>query len=139
LIGKSKVAGILIENSSSSNLLDSSIVGVGLNVNQQEFGMLEATSLQNTAYENFDLMEVLALFLENFDRYFHLLKTKTNHSIREEYLSVMYLLNQPAYYLYRNKRIYAQVIGITNYGMLEMLNLETKIVFTCDIKEIVYL
>lgn len=139
LVDSTKIAGILIENSSSSNLLDSSIVGVGINVNQQEFGMLEATSMANVAYRNFDLIEVLASFLENFDRYYHLLKTKSDHSIREEYLSLMYLLNEPAYFLFQNKRMYAQVLGISEYGMLEMLNLETMKVFLCDIKEVVYL
>ena len=139
LVENDKIAGILIENSSSSNLLDSAIIGVGLNVNQMDFGMIQATSIKNEIFEESKIMDVLAMFLENFDRYLHLLKTKDNHSIREEYLSLMYLLNEPAFFLYQNKRIFAQVLGISEYGMLEMINMETMKVFLCDIKEIVYL
>ncbi len=139
LVDGKKIAGILIENSSSSNLMDSTIIGVGLNVNQFDFGMIQATSLYNETYQKTEIIEVLASFLENLDRYYHILKTQNNSTIREEYLSKMYLLNHPAPFLYRGKKIFAQVLGISEYGMLEMIDLDRMEVFLCDIKEIVYL
>lgn len=140
LVEKKKIAGILIENASSSNLLDSSIVGIGFNINQIEFGMLEATSLKVETNIDFNRRDVLALFLENFDRYYHILKSKTRiNEIREEYLSLLYLFNEPARFLYRNKRITGIITGITDFGMLELFDMDHSESIVCDIKEIVYL
>ncbi|WP_298951177.1 biotin--[acetyl-CoA-carboxylase] ligase [uncultured Nonlabens sp.] len=59
-----KLAGILIENSYSGNVLLSSVVGVGINVNQNDFqGLPKAISLKNITGKEFELEELLIGFL----------------------------------------------------------------------------
>lgn len=59
-----KLAGILIENSYSGNFLSSCVVGIGLNVNQDEFeGLPKAISLKNITGKEFELEVLLISFL----------------------------------------------------------------------------
>lgn len=140
LINRKKVGGILIENTSVGKRLDSSIVGIGLNVNQGEFISDKATSLLLETGLEYELFNTLELLLENIDRYYHLLKFGGSHEvIRQEYLRHMYQLNQPAFYQYEGKEIRAEIAGISSLGMLEMVDLSNNRNFECDIKEVVYL
>jgi len=60
LISRAKVAGILIENSLRGSVLDTAIVGIGLNVNQGHFpDGLSATSLSLCSGEKWDAEQVL--------------------------------------------------------------------------------
>jgi BirA family biotin operon repressor/biotin-[acetyl-CoA-carboxylase] ligase len=54
-----KIAGMLIENSLGSSLVKSSIVGIGLNVNQTEFSGFEATSMKLELGDHSSLDELL--------------------------------------------------------------------------------
>jgi BirA family transcriptional regulator, biotin operon repressor / biotin---[acetyl-CoA-carboxylase] ligase len=44
-VGDKKIAGVLIETKGSGKRLDAFIIGIGLNVNQCRFDMIEATSM----------------------------------------------------------------------------------------------
>lgn len=62
LAGNKKIAGILIENSVLNDNLLYSLVGIGLNVNQQYFGstLLNVQSMKNLTLNEYDLNELLA-------------------------------------------------------------------------------
>ncbi len=62
-----KIAGVLIENQLSANKIKSSIIGIGLNVNQTYFDGLNATSLRNElgVFSNID--EVLFTLISSFN------------------------------------------------------------------------
>ena len=91
-----KTAGILIQNTLSGSFLQSSIVGIGLNVNQREFPpeAPKATSLYLTSGERTDL-DALAnrLFAYVEQRY---LQLKNGHTaaLRSEYLQNLYGLGE---------------------------------------------
>ena len=71
LSGNNKISGILIENTFKSRDLSSSIIGVGINVNQTRFNNLKhATSIKKITGKNLDLDEVLNKLLKNYDTYF---------------------------------------------------------------------
>ena len=54
IVDSFKIAGILIENQWAANKLKSSIVGVGLNINQTEFNTsFSATSLYKLTHKEF--------------------------------------------------------------------------------------
>ena len=56
LSGNFKICGILIENNLKNNIIQSSIIGFGLNVNQLEFGNLKkASSLKKIKGKTFNL------------------------------------------------------------------------------------
>jgi BirA family biotin operon repressor/biotin-[acetyl-CoA-carboxylase] ligase len=62
-----KVGGILIENQLRGHHLSSSIVGIGINVNQQRFQSPLATSLAVEAGHEFQLQEVLEAVAESLE------------------------------------------------------------------------
>ncbi|MBR6346133.1 MAG: biotin--[Bacteroidales bacterium] len=69
-VGKNKIAGILIENSLDGEYLASSVIGVGLNVNQEEFpNLVNATSIWRCCGEVYDLDECLKNLLERFESF----------------------------------------------------------------------
>jgi len=85
-----KLAGILIENNFSGKLLTSSVVGIGLNVNQETFENLpRAISLKNITGSAFDLERLLIGFLK-------LLQTNLRDPLRvtQEYHRYLYKYNQ---------------------------------------------
>ncbi len=70
LIGAKKVAGILLESSSTGNKIERLVIGIGINVNQTLFQgefKIEPTSLKNVLNENIDRERLLAEILNNFE------------------------------------------------------------------------
>ncbi len=69
LIKNKKISGILIETYGNL-LLESLIVGIGINVNQIQFGSLQnkATSLQLETDKKVDLDELLQLFIQEYNK-----------------------------------------------------------------------
>ena len=69
LSGRQKICGILIENSIKNNVLARSIIGIGLNVNQEVFdGLPYATSLRGVTGKEYDRDIVFYQLLEAIKR-----------------------------------------------------------------------
>ena len=82
-----KTAGILIQNSLSGNYLQSSVVGIGLNVNQLQFpeSAPNATSLALATGAPFDLEAVAETILVQIERRYLQLKSGAVAVLRDEY------------------------------------------------------
>lgn len=92
-LNERKAAGILIQNSLAGGYLQWSVVGIGLNVNQDDFPteLDSATSLRLTTGENFDLTDVRAqLFAHVEQRYLQL--RAGDASLQTDYLTSLYRL-----------------------------------------------
>ena len=94
-VGNKKICGILIEHSVREGMLSSSIIGIGLNVNQTEFdpSLPNPTSmlLQNTAtpFETHEILkEYMDIFCTYIDRYMNI--TGGMSRLRRLYLSQMW-------------------------------------------------
>jgi BirA family transcriptional regulator, biotin operon repressor / biotin---[acetyl-CoA-carboxylase] ligase len=86
-----KIGGILIENSIISGKIATSIIGIGLNVNQLNFsGSYKATSLAHICSETFDLNELLNLILQCFDKRWKTLLLGGFDALEADYLSRLY-------------------------------------------------
>ncbi len=70
-VGERKVCGVLIENSVCGKYLSTSIVGVGINVNQTEFDedIPNPVSIAQCIGRNISTEKVLTLFLNAFEDY----------------------------------------------------------------------
>lgn len=136
-INNNKVTGILIQNSLSHKIINSAVIGIGLNVNQTTFSpeLPNPTSLAMETGKSFNLNELIAdlcFFLEK--RY---LQLKAGHysSIKEAYLSVLYLYQQEVYFKRADGTTFKGAIqGITELGKLEVEHNDGLEVF--DLKEI---
>ncbi|WP_299890036.1 biotin--[acetyl-CoA-carboxylase] ligase [uncultured Lacinutrix sp.] len=135
-----KIGGILIENVINQNQIVSSIIGVGLNVNQTTFDNLpRATSMKSLLGNNFDLDEVLQKFIDHLKAYFLILETGKIETIRKEYLSNLFRKNKPSTFKNIEGQLFSGFIkGISKTGNLIVL-LEDEILEEFSLNQITLL
>jgi len=87
--GDRKICGILIENSVRDSALCSSVIGIGLNLNQTEFpdNLPNPVSMKMLTAKEYVPEEELGNFLRHFDRH---LAAASDDRLRELYLKRMY-------------------------------------------------
>ena len=88
-----KIGGILIENQLLGNHIVSSIIGVGLNVNQMVFNDLDATSMKAQLGIDQNRIDVLGAVLNQLNLFFPLIELDSNE-LNRIYLMHLYLLNK---------------------------------------------
>ena len=89
--GSNKICGILIENIVKSNYIQAAVIGLGLNINQQDFGEVTgATSLKNINGKDCDIEEVFSLLIESLKLRLDRLTSDNYEDVRSEYESVLY-------------------------------------------------
>ena len=120
-VNNQKIAGVLIENTIRDSLVQSSIVGIGINVNQSYFkNNPKATSLSRICGKEFDLETIIVHLSECIEANYLQLKTNKQNLIDTNYLKVLYRLNQLATYKVENSLIEATIIGVSSAGLLQV-------------------
>ncbi len=91
-VGDNKIVGILIEHQSISATLQRTIVGIGINVNQQHFSeaLPNPTSMALELGRTLDLEEVLGRFEQAFRNRYAQLKSGEAAGLSAEYNSRLY-------------------------------------------------
>jgi BirA family biotin operon repressor/biotin-[acetyl-CoA-carboxylase] ligase len=137
-IGGKKAAGILIENSVGGSTLQHSIVGIGINVNQEVFSsdLPNPTSLKLVCGKLFDLKDCLEQLCSGIERRYLQLRSSSKE-LEADYLKSLYRLEEWALYTYQEETIKAKIIGITGIGKL-VLETEMGQRRECDFKEVVF-
>jgi BirA family biotin operon repressor/biotin-[acetyl-CoA-carboxylase] ligase len=140
LSGSRKVCGILLENQLRGADLSSSIIGIGLNVNQTEFKDLPgATSLKKITGKSYDLSELLLTFIGLVQQAFNQMQHTSYESYLSQYEENLYLKDQPAPFgLPDGQRVVGTIRGVDPQGNLRV-ELENGEVRTFGFKEIRYL
>ena len=131
-----KLAGILIQNALSGQRIQSSVAGIGINVNQLYFQLNpSATSLRMLRGETCSLQAVRdSLFAAIEKRYLQLRNTEYQ-TLREEYLNKMIGYRQWRTYRRRAGPAFSgKITGIDDKGRLLMQHHEITEAF--DLKEI---
>ena len=117
-VGANKIAGILIEASVSKKSIDHAIIGVGININQQEFGTMKATSvlLETGLYQNRDhVMELILLYME---KWFQKLKNKQYGEIILRYHALLFWRNEKHTFRVQGESMEGKIKGINDRGQL---------------------
>lgn len=130
-----KIAGILIENTISGSLIQKTIIGIGLNVNQTDFGDLNATSIQTKTAVNNSIDEVLFSFIKCFNE--RLSCGLTNRKLESDYLDKLYLLNLSSSFEDEEGIFNGIIDGVESSGHLRVLKEEKTILYS--LKEIRFL
>ncbi|HBG42851.1 MAG TPA: biotin--[acetyl-CoA-carboxylase] ligase [Porphyromonadaceae bacterium] len=91
-----KIAGILIENDLQGNEIESSIIGIGLNVNEPAFpqGLPNPISLKQITGMEYDRDFILDTFMNHFFAYYHPLDETEISLIEQDYLQSLYHLGE---------------------------------------------
>ena len=119
--GDNKIVGILIEHALSGDKLSRTIVGIGLNVNQEAFpsDLPNPTSMFVERGVKFDRREVLERIVANLEALYSELEAGCKAEIEKMYIDTMYHLGEPHTYAYPNgERFTAIIRGVRHSGEL---------------------
>ncbi len=141
LSGKNKLAGILIENTIHENLIVDSIIGIGLNVNQNTFSsnITRVTSLSLELKSESNLDTLLDNFLKILEVQLLRVVSSDFKDIKSEYESLLYKNEIPTMFKdSRNTIFLGKIIGVSNAGKL-LVELENQEIISFNLKEITML
>ena len=131
-----KMGGILIENTLQGYHIGYSVVGIGLNINQSQFGNLRATSLRNITQNplRYDLSEMLKELLECLEKNYLQIKNNNYESLKVRYLTNLFRFEEYHYFRKNGHQFLGQIVGIDETGKL---GIETEgIILYFDFKEV---
>ncbi len=131
-----KLAGILINSTIKANMMDVSIIGIGLNVNQMKFQdwPTHPISLKMVTGKEYDLKPLLEQIAERILIKVQQLKSSPT-SIEKDYLKRLFRYRTWADYEVEGKVLRLFMTGIDSFGRLQLLDTENK-PYCFDIKEI---
>ncbi len=119
-VADKKICGILIENSVMNGRILHSVVGIGINVNQDLFlsDAPNPVSLKNLVNQLFDLDDLLGTLLKSIDLYYQKLKRGEDHIINESFTSKLYQLNERKWYRDELHTYQGEIVGVNTIGQL---------------------
>ena len=131
-----KLAGILINSTIKANMMDVSIVGIGLNVNQMQFQdwPTHPISLKMITGEDYDLRPLLEQIAEHLLIKVQQLKSDPA-AIEQDYLKRFFRYRRWADYEVDGEIMRLFMTGIDSFGRLQLID-EQQVSRTFDIKEI---
>jgi BirA family biotin operon repressor/biotin-[acetyl-CoA-carboxylase] ligase len=141
LSANKKIGGILIENSLKGTKISSTVIGIGLNVNQTIFSnaLPKASSLKLRTNQTFDLDVLLKNITLKLKNKIALLNKNKFKDLEKSYLNVLYKKNIPTMFKDRKDVFFMGIIrGISKEGKLQV-TLEDESLKEFGIKEISFL
>jgi len=132
-----KICGILIENSFKSDTKIESIVGIGLNVNQQQFENLQkASSMSVITNAEFDLDIILNKIIFQIKKNCSWILSNQSDKLWQEYHKHLFKINVPMAFEDANLNKFMGIIkGVSPEGRLEVA-VEDDSVKSFGIKEV---
>lgn len=129
--GSKKICGILIENILSGSGITKSIIGIGLNVNQNSFGKLSnASSFAMATGRTFDLDFVLQSVLNKLRTFLDPLETSKALSLKNNYESLLFRKDVVSTFKRKDETLFSGIIrGIAPSGQLMLEQEDTTLSF----------
>lgn len=118
-----KLAGILIENQLTGSVIEQSVAGIGINVNQERFSadIPNPVSIKNILGAEIDADILLVEIVESILTRYEALKEEKYEAINDDYFSRLYRRND--YYPYKDKdgQFNASIQSVDDAGFLYLL------------------
>ncbi|MFZ6011863.1 MAG: biotin--[acetyl-CoA-carboxylase] ligase [Bacteroidota bacterium] len=137
LINGKKVCGILVENQIHGSRFTNSVIGIGLNINQEEFALPTATSLALIRGQKVDLAGTLEILLANLESRYLQLRQQKLTLLKDDYLRALYWRNELHTFSSHDKTFEGVIRNVDDIGRLQVETDEGLRVF--DLKEISYI
>jgi BirA family biotin operon repressor/biotin-[acetyl-CoA-carboxylase] ligase len=121
-VGHKKVAGVLIENTIKGSSLASTIVGIGLNLNQEVFvsNAPNPVSLKQITGQEYIVQAVLNEYLKHFYLLWNELREGNFEKIQNYYLSQLFRYNEWSWFRKEATEFEARIVGIGEFGQLQL-------------------
>ena len=114
-----KIGGVLIENFFSNGKLVDSIIGIGLNINQESFKNLHnASSLKIETGENWDIQYILENLLVYINKGFKDLKDINEKKLIDLYQTKLWKFKKKAIFCSKNSNFEAKIFKVNLNGEL---------------------
>lgn len=120
-IENKKIAGILIENSLQGSKIKQTIVGIGININQEIFENKNAISLKNILNHNLNIETVLTQLTEQINIVYQLLALGKISQIEALYHENLYRKNQICSFKINDELVIGQIENVNKFGLLRVL------------------
>ena len=119
-VGKRKLAGILLELDYTGNMVEQAIIGIGVNVNQEEFPTMDRipVSMKMLQGHEFILDNVLATILDSFERYYNELNSGCKDRIAKEYTNLLLGMNERRTFIDKDGCFEGTITGVERDGHL---------------------
>ena len=132
-----KIAGILIENSFNGQNDIQTIIGIGINVNQENFNQLpQASSLFLLDNKEFDKDVLLIEIVNELKSNLEAVKLLGEDCFWNEYHEILYKKGIVSTFEdIQSKRFVGKILGVTREGKLEVV-LDNEMIAIYDLKEI---
>lgn len=137
LVGTQKICGVLIENQLQGHFINGSIVGIGLNINQEKFNEPSITSLKLIAGKRFTPLTVLENLLIHLNTFFNKLMTLKKDEIKNYYLENLWLYEKMGNFKSGKNIFQGTIKGTDEFGRLIIETNKTIRIF--DLKEVTFL
>ena len=112
-----KICGILIESNIKNNAIQSSVIGMGININQQKFAHEGAISMAQICGQTFDREELLKILAEKIETRYQQLEKGKQDLLRQQYLQHLYWIGKPHTFL-AGDYFEGIITGINEWGQL---------------------
>tara|TARA_B100001115_G_scaffold182349_1_gene178388 strand:+ start:390 stop:1133 length:744 start_codon:yes stop_codon:yes gene_type:complete len=121
-VDNKKISGILINNIVKGGIINSSVIGIGINVNQTNFNKKYiATSMKLLSKKDFELNEIEKMLMKNIKKQSMILLEKKISLLSSRYNNHLYGKNLDSLFILNKKRIYAKVIGVNQNGKIKLM------------------
>lgn len=132
-----KICGILVENVIQKNEIKSSVIGIGLNVNQINFPVnFNATSILKETNTEVNLDEFLIQLITELKTQTSYITNASTNVLKKNYLKHLYKKNTPT--MFKNSKgvlFMGKIIGVSSFGKLQ-IELENDSIEEFGIKEV---
>jgi BirA family biotin operon repressor/biotin-[acetyl-CoA-carboxylase] ligase len=118
LCESSKICGILIQNNLKGRKIHSSVIGIGLNVNQTKFAVPGATSLALLTGQRWNRQEVLARWAACAERRLAQLEQQEFSMLSDDYLAHLHWRGKRHLFEDAEGQFYGTIEGIDKRGQL---------------------
>ena len=136
-VGDQKIAGILINNFIQGNVLSTSILGIGININQRVFtsNAPNPVSLVHFMKGDLDLKQALKLLCDSLNHWYSRMELGLFNPIDKKYFSLLYRHEVYHSYIIFNQKVIAKIVGISEYGRLQLKGKNGEM-YDCELKEV---
>lgn len=119
-----KLGGMLIENAIQGNQIKHSIIGIGLNINQENFpeSVPNAASIKQILQRDYDLRQILSDICSHIEAWYLKLRGEQADVIRKEYLSRLYWLGENKRFRVSELDFDGTIEGVKDNGLLVVKN-----------------
>ena len=116
----SKLGGILIENLLQGSLIKQSVIGIGLNVNQDIFPdwVPNPGSVKQILQQDYDLQALLSEICSHIEAWYLQLKAGKTDFVRKAYIDRLYWLNQQHGFRSNGIVFEGEIITVKDNGVL---------------------